>query len=181
MAASIKNIAMIHVSEKVAERIAERCVRAYLTARGENNFGSRMKGSTLRIYEMEVGDIIEVEATCKANLHGQFKTIRQKTGNDSLKWKCEQISPGKWRVERRENGSTCMFKRPYHNPKAVFLAEIPVGESMIYEGLPESNRICNDFTKNKARAILKDGGFEGNAEWRARNLGDNRIEITRLW
>jgi hypothetical protein len=172
---AVRNIAMVSISPRVAERIAERAVRAYLTARGENNFGNRMKPSTLRLYEMEVGDIIEVEATCKANLHGQFKTIRQKTGNDQLKWKCEQISPGKWRVERRENGTSQMFKRPYHNPKAVFLAEIPVGEWRPFPLAKEPNRINTDFTKNKARAILEDN----NADWRARTR-EGVVEITRI-
>lgn len=172
---ALRNISNLTITDSSARRIAERAVRAYLTVRGENNFGSRMKPSTLRIYEMEVGDIIEVEATCKANLHGQFKTIRQKTGIDDLKWKTEQVRPGVWRIERRPNGSYNLFKRPEHNPKAMFLAEIPLGEWRKFPGVKEPNRINTDFTKNKARAILKDN----TADWRARTI-DGVVEITRI-
>lgn len=174
--ASIRNLVGFTPNPKQAERVAERCIRAYLTTRGENNFGNRMKPSTLQIYEMEVGDVIEVEATGKHVLHGQFKTVRMKTGIEDLKWKCEEISPGRWRVERRPNGSWNRGKNPLNTPKAVFLAGIPPGETRFYEGATDAFQLISGYLKNKAREIL------GNqdVDWRAKRVVGKGYNVTRI-
>lgn len=172
--ASVKNLTGHTVTDNVAQRIAERVVRTYLIAKGVENFGSRMKDTTVAIMELEVGRSIEVEANCKANLHGQFKSIRRRTNNEDLKWRVEQIKPGLWRVERRGDGSYNKGKSPTRNPKAVWLASIPINGHKVFEG-EKAFEIINDFTKNKARAVLDNN----EAEWKAKTIPDG-IQVTRI-
>lgn len=165
LAQALAHVMGIHPRGNMS-RVAERVVKAYLVSSSQLRFGSRMKPSTKEILAMEVNDIIEVEALSKQQLHGQFKTVRKKMNNPEMKFKCEQLRPGWWRIERRIDGSWNKYKAPERNHKALFLSELLLGDEGRVFPAKKAFDIISDFTKNKARQILKDN----NAEWRAKTV-----------
>ena len=157
-------------------RIAERVLIAYFEDTSLRS-GSRIKDTTEEIMHMEVGATMEVEATCKANIHGQFNTARKKLDNPDAKWKIEPISHMLWRVERVPDGSYVKRKDPKRNGKALFLAEIPLRRKRLFpERLPKCNHLVNGFTKDRAREILQDP----NADWKGRTIASGHISVTRI-
>lgn len=158
-----------------ARRLAERAVRAYRFAMAGKT-GSRVGNTTNVLMMLKVGESVEVEATCKQNLHGNAKTARRLMSNPDLKFRFEQVEPFVWRVERRPDGAFNLNKSPERNAKAVFLAGIKVGEAKQYIGLKKSNQIVNDFVKNKARLILKDKQANWTGKAYARGVTVRRLK-----
>jgi hypothetical protein len=154
--AAIRNVVSVMLPDHQVVRITDRFITAYRRAM-MGKTGTRLKATTYDIMALAVGEEIEVEASCKANLHGQFKTIRRKLNEPDRKWRVEQVRPGVWRVERRPDGAWNLQKSAYRNPKAVFLAALTVGgAARTYPGLAKCHQILNCHTKSKARTLTGD-------------------------
>lgn len=173
--AAIRNVLSVSLPDHQVSRITDRFLAAYRRA-AMGKTGTRLKDTTYEIMALEVGEAVEVEASCKANLHGQFKTIRRKLVEPDRKWRVEQVRPGVWRVERRPDGAWNLKKSPLRNPKAVFLANLQLdGRAETYPGVTKPNQIINCHTKNKARDLLGDK----NAEWSAYTSTVNGVVYVR--
>lgn len=158
-------------------RVAERVIGDYLKACAEDTLRSRMKAETLAMMHMEVGEEIEVHATCKQNLHGQQKTIRRKTGNPRMKWRVTDLGQLRWRVRRMPDSDDVQLGKPAEwNAKAVFLADLKAGGPPgTFENVRRPFDIIGAFNKNKAREILGDY----NAEWKTKTI-DGTLWVWRI-
>lgn len=157
-------------------RVAEHTVTAYLRARAENTRQNRMKAETVALMHMDIGDEIVIWAKCKQNIHGQFKSIRLKMQNQDMKWRIVEEKPFHWRVRRLPDDGNIQHKPAEWNPKAKFLAALPLGgDYEIYPGLKKAHEIIAGNHKNKAREILGDL----NAEWRSLRVPEG-IAVKRI-
>lgn len=155
-------------------RVAERVITTYLEGRADKEW--RLSENTRILLRMKVGEEVYLAATCKQNLHGAMKTARKKMNCLTAKWRIEEVRSEYWRIVRLPDGANAMKRDPMRNPKAVFLAAIPVGQARVWLSGNKSWDVCNDNNKNKARAILQDPS----ANWRGRRLHEGGYEIRRI-